>query len=166
MEKTDLTMLASTALASPWPAEHVMTVRVSIPPGNPGTPPHRHSGPVFGYMIEGEMTFELEGQPEYVVRAGDAFWEPGGDVIHYQAANNLMDTACTFVAVMMCVPGEPMLTFVSPEELQERAHLRVPRPGHDFDPDELGRRRQGPAGASELSMSSLHAEASPDGSRA
>ena len=27
------------------------------------TPPHRHSGPVFGYMLEGEMIFELEGRP-------------------------------------------------------------------------------------------------------
>jgi len=38
-----------------------MTVRLDLPPGDPGSPPHRHSGPVFGYMLEGEMIFELEG---------------------------------------------------------------------------------------------------------
>jgi hypothetical protein len=32
-----------------------MTALVEQPPGDPGTPPHRHSGPVFGYMVEGEM---------------------------------------------------------------------------------------------------------------
>jgi quercetin dioxygenase-like cupin family protein len=37
-----------------------MTVRLDLPPGDPGSPPHRHSGPVFGYMLEGEMIFELE----------------------------------------------------------------------------------------------------------
>jgi hypothetical protein len=31
-----------------------MTVRIELPPGDPGSPPHRHSGPVFGYMLEGE----------------------------------------------------------------------------------------------------------------
>jgi quercetin dioxygenase-like cupin family protein len=32
----------------------VMTVIIEFPPGAPGTPPHRHSGPAFGYMLEGE----------------------------------------------------------------------------------------------------------------
>src|SRR5689334_10084272 len=63
---------------------HAMTIVVEYPPGDPGAPPHRHSGPCFGYVLDGEMVFELEGEPARVVRAGEAFWEPGGDVIHYQ----------------------------------------------------------------------------------
>ena len=47
---------------------HVMTVVIEFPPGDPGTPPHRHSGPAFGYVLEGEMLLELEGEPERVVR--------------------------------------------------------------------------------------------------
>ena len=74
----------------PDPSE-AMTVLVTLPPGSGGGPPHRHIGPAFGYVIEGEMLFELEGDPERVVRAGDTFWEPGGDVIHYQDGNNLAD---------------------------------------------------------------------------
>src|SRR5262245_49525903 len=70
-----------------------MTVLLEVPPGDPGIPPHRHSGPLSAYVLEGEMLFELEGQPERVVRAGEAVYEPGGDVIHYQAANNRPDTA-------------------------------------------------------------------------
>lgn len=47
----------------------VVTARVEFPPGNPGTPPHRHSGPVFGYVLEGEMLYELEGEPPRVIRS-------------------------------------------------------------------------------------------------
>jgi quercetin dioxygenase-like cupin family protein len=106
----------------------VMVATIELPPGSPGTPPHRHSGPVFGYMLEGEMIFELEGEPERVIRAGEAFWEPGGDVIHYQAANNLGDAWSRFVVTMIGVPGEPMLTLVSAGELAERRDRRAPRP--------------------------------------
>ena len=105
-----------------------MTVLLELPPGDPGAPPHRHSGPVFGYMLEGEMIFELEGEPERVIRAGEAFWEPGGDVIHYQAANNLSDRWSRFVVVMMCAPGQEMLVFVDDEELEQRRSRRAPRP--------------------------------------
>lgn len=40
---------------------HAMTVVIEYPPGDPGTPPHRHSGPAFGFVLEGEMVLELEG---------------------------------------------------------------------------------------------------------
>ena len=48
---------------------HAMTVVIDYPPGSAGAPPHRHpSGPAFGYMLEGEMLFELEGEPPRVIR--------------------------------------------------------------------------------------------------
>ena len=77
---------------------HAMTVVIDYPPGSAGAPPHRHpSGPAFGYMLEGEMLFELEGEPPRVIRAGEAFWEPGGDVIHYSDGNNRDDMRCRFI---------------------------------------------------------------------
>ncbi|KUI05205.1 cupin [Mycolicibacterium acapulense] len=106
---------------------HAMTVVVDYPPGSPGAPPHRHpGGPAFGYMLEGEMLFELEGQPPRVIRAGEAFWEPGGDVIHYSDANNRDDMRCRFTVTMLCVPDQPMLVLVDQAELAARRHLRVP----------------------------------------
>ncbi|MEV4115996.1 cupin domain-containing protein [Nonomuraea sp. NPDC049695] len=105
-----------------------MTVLVTWPPGHPGTAPHRHSGPAFGYVIEGAVRFELEGEPERVVEAGETFWEPGGDVIHYQDGNALSDAPTRFVVFMLCEPGQPMLTYVDEGELAQRAHLRAPRP--------------------------------------
>ena len=106
---------------------NVMTVVVEFPPGDPGTPPHRHSGPAFGYVVKGEMLFELEGEPERVIPAGEAFWEPGGDVIHYQDGNNRDDVPLRFVVTMLCEPGKPMLTLVEEAELAQRKDRRAPR---------------------------------------
>jgi len=109
------------------PDAEVMTVIVEWPAGSPGARPHRHpGGPAFGYVLEGEMLFELEGEAPRVITAGEAFWEPGGDVIHYSDANNRDDMRCRFTVTMLCVPGQPMLTVVDDEELAARAHLRVP----------------------------------------
>jgi quercetin dioxygenase-like cupin family protein len=107
---------------------HAMTVVVEFPPGDPGTPPHRHSGPAFGYVLEGEMLFELEGEAPRVVRAGETFWEPGGDVIHYQDGNNRDDVKSRFTVTMFCTPGQPMLTLVDDDELEARRDRRVPAP--------------------------------------
>jgi quercetin dioxygenase-like cupin family protein len=105
---------------------HVMTVVINHPPGAPGYRPHRlPGGPGFGYMIDGEMLFELEGEAPRVLRAGDAFWGAGGDVIHYQDANNRTDIPCSFVLTLFRVPGQPMLEWVTEEELEERKGLRV-----------------------------------------
>lgn len=105
-----------------------MTIQIDWEPGDPGTPPHRHSGPAFGYVVEGAVRFELEGEPVRVVEAGGTFWEPGGDVIHYQDGNALGDARTRFVVTMMCAPGKPMLELVPEDELEQRAHLRAPRP--------------------------------------
>ena len=108
---------------------HAMTVVVDYPPGGAGAPPHRHpGGPAFGFVLEGEMLFELDGQPPRIVRAGEAFWEPGGDVIHYSDANNRDDVRCRFTVTMLCVPGEPTLVLVDDEELAARRHLRAVPP--------------------------------------
>jgi quercetin dioxygenase-like cupin family protein len=62
-------LLEQRILSIPHPAE-VMVMQVELPPGDVGTPPHRHSGPVFGYMIEGEMVFRVEAEPKLMIRAG------------------------------------------------------------------------------------------------
>jgi len=105
---------------------HAMTVVIEYPAGDPGAPPHRHpGGPAFGYVIEGEMRFELEGEAPRVVKAGEAFWEPGGDVIHYSDGNNRDDTRLKFVVTMLCDPGQPMLVLVEEDELRARQDKRV-----------------------------------------
>ncbi|GHG03891.1 MULTISPECIES: cupin domain-containing protein [Amycolatopsis] len=101
-----------------------MTIVIEYPPGDPGTPPHRHPGPAFGYVLEGEMVFELEGEPPRIVRAGEAFWEPGGDVIHYQDGNNRDDVPVRFTVTMLCEPGKPMVDLVTEDELSAKGWSR------------------------------------------
>jgi quercetin dioxygenase-like cupin family protein len=95
-------------------------VEVDLPAGDPGSPPHRHSGPVFGYVVEGELLFHFEAQDERVITAGQAFWEPGGDVVHYQAANNTHADRTRFVAVIIGRRGEPPMTLPTAAELAAR----------------------------------------------
>ena len=104
---------------------HAMTIVVEFPPGDPGSPPHRHPGPAFGYVLEGEMIFELEGEPPRVVKAGEAFWEPGGDVIHYSDGNARDDVTLRFTVTMLCEPGRPMLVLVDDDELARRQDRRA-----------------------------------------
>ncbi|WP_216589804.1 cupin domain-containing protein [Streptomyces brasiliscabiei] len=122
-----ITTLPGAAALIPEGAE-ARSVRVTLPPGDPGAPPHRHPGPLFGYVTEGEILFELEGQPPRVLKAGDAVFEPGGDVVHYQGANNLADAQSQLVVTMFAPPGTPLLTVLGAEEIAARRHLRAVQP--------------------------------------
>jgi quercetin dioxygenase-like cupin family protein len=112
----------------PWIPDgaHAMTQVVELPPADDGPGPHRHSGPVFGYVLEGRILFELEGEAPREIVAGEAFWEPGGDVVHYQVANLDSHSASRFIAVCICAPGAEMITMLEPEEISARDHLRHP----------------------------------------
>ena len=74
--------------------------------------------------MEGRIKFELEGEAPREIVAGEAFWEPGGDVVHYQAANLESQNWSRFIAVCICAPGVDMITMLEPEEIAARDHLR------------------------------------------
>jgi quercetin dioxygenase-like cupin family protein len=125
---TALTVLQSVTPPDMPANAEVTTVTLEWPPGSAGAPPHRHpGGPAFGYVLEGEMLFELEGEAPRVIKAGEVFWEPGGDLIHYSDANNRTDAWLRFLVVMVCAPGQPMLVLVEDDELAARRDRRVPR---------------------------------------
>jgi quercetin dioxygenase-like cupin family protein len=52
-------------------------VEVTIEPGQSGVP-HRHPGPGFGYVVEGEYELGIDDQPNKVLKAGETFYEPTG----------------------------------------------------------------------------------------
>jgi hypothetical protein len=70
------------------------------------------------------MVFEVQGEPPRVVKAGEAFWEPGGDAIHYQDANNRTDSPLRFVVTMLMARGQPLLVFLADDELQRSGWVR------------------------------------------
>ena len=51
------------------------TVEVTLEPGQ-SSRPHRHPGPVFGYVLEGEYEWAINDQPVKKLKAGDTFYEP------------------------------------------------------------------------------------------
>ena len=53
------------------------TVEVTLEPGQ-ASAPHRHPGPVFGYVIEGEYEWAIDDSPAKRLKAGDTFYEPIG----------------------------------------------------------------------------------------
>ena len=52
-------------------------VEVTLEPGQAGMP-HRHAGPVFGYVLEGEYEWAIDDQPSKILKVGDTFYEPSG----------------------------------------------------------------------------------------
>jgi quercetin dioxygenase-like cupin family protein len=52
-------------------------VEVTYEPGQAGAS-HRHPGPAFGYVLEGEYEWAIDDQPAKILKAGETFYEPGG----------------------------------------------------------------------------------------
>jgi len=52
-------------------------VEVTFEPGQAGAS-HRHPGPAFGYVLEGEYEWAINDHPAKVLKAGETFYEPGG----------------------------------------------------------------------------------------
>jgi quercetin dioxygenase-like cupin family protein len=72
---------------------------VTIPPGTKDTP-HRHTGPVFGYVLEGEYEHAIDDEPITTYKAGETFYEPSGSV-HRVAQNPNAKTATRLLAVIV-----------------------------------------------------------------
>ena len=62
------------------------TVELALEPGQAGTP-HRHPGPVFGYVLEGEYELGLDDQPTKVLKAGETFYEATGAPVRRRATH-------------------------------------------------------------------------------
>lgn len=58
-------------------ATNATVVEVTLQPGQEGSP-HRHPGPAFGYVMEGEYEWAIDEQPARVLKVGESFYEPGG----------------------------------------------------------------------------------------
>src|SRR3954454_3823041 len=54
-------------------------LEVTFEPGQKDTR-HRHTGPVFGYVLEGEYEHAINDEPVKTYKAGDTFYEPSGCV--------------------------------------------------------------------------------------
>ncbi len=61
---------------------------------------HRHAGPVFGYVLEGEYEHAINDEPAKIYKAGETFYEPSG-ALHRVARNPNSKTRTRLLAVIL-----------------------------------------------------------------
>ena len=100
--------LARHALSGPFEGWEVVLVELNIPPGrtNPG-PGHRHPGAVLGYVVEGQMRFAINNEPEQVLPVGKTFFEPSG-AVHTTNGSARSDGPTRAVVFMLVPKGSPL----------------------------------------------------------
>ncbi len=74
------------------------TVELTLEPGQSGTP-HRHPGPVFGYVIEGTYEWAIDDRAARTLKAGDTFYEPTGCL--HRVSSNPGQTRARVLAVLL-----------------------------------------------------------------
>ena len=79
------------------------TVEVTFAPGA-ASAPHRHPGPVFGYVLEGELEFAVGDEKVRTLKAGDTFYEPA--MVLHRVARNPSDKATTRVLAVVVHPRD------------------------------------------------------------
>jgi quercetin dioxygenase-like cupin family protein len=66
--------------------------------------PHRHAGPAFGYVLEGQFEWAIDDQPARVLRVGETFYEPGGSL--HRVARNPAARGRTRVLAVILHPSD------------------------------------------------------------
>jgi quercetin dioxygenase-like cupin family protein len=84
-------------------AASATVVEVTFAPGQEDSP-HHHTGPVFGYVLEGEYEHALNDEPVKTYKAGDTFYEPSGSV--HRVARNPSKTAKTRLLAVILHPRD------------------------------------------------------------
>ena len=88
------------------------TVEVTMEPGR-GSPPHRHAGPVFGYVLEGEYEHALDDEPVTTYKAGDTFYEPTGS-LHRVSRNPSAKGSTRLLATVVHPRDAKQITIAEP----------------------------------------------------
>ena len=68
---------------------------------------HRHPGFVFGYVLEGDLRFKVDGGEETTYHAGQMFYEKPGSV-HRVSANASDTRPCRFLAMVFVDKTKPL----------------------------------------------------------
>lgn len=74
MESVAVRTLMQEPLAE-MPNPEVTVITLTVAPGAV-SPPHKHTGQVFAYLLEGEIENQVEPDPPRTYKAGEFFYEP------------------------------------------------------------------------------------------
>jgi len=92
----------------------VTVVEVTLEPGQAGTP-HRHAGPVIGYVLGGEYEWAIDDQPAKTIRTGDTFYEPTG-CLHRVSKNPAAKGNTRVLAVVLHPRDARQITIPEPKK--------------------------------------------------
>jgi quercetin dioxygenase-like cupin family protein len=92
----------------------VTVVEVTLKPGQAGKP-HRHTGPVIGYVLEGEYEHALNDEPVKTYKAGDTFYEPSG-CLHRVSRNPSKKGKTRVLAVVLHPRDARQITIPEPKK--------------------------------------------------
>lgn len=81
----------------------VTTFELTFAPGAAGTP-HRHPGPIFGYVVAGEFEQALGNEKPRRLKAGDSFYEPA--MALHAVSRNPSTTSTTRVIAILVHPRD------------------------------------------------------------
>jgi quercetin dioxygenase-like cupin family protein len=74
-------------------------VEVTLAPGQVEAA-HRHPGPAFGYVLEGEYEWAVDDNKPRILKAGDTFYEPTG-CLHGVGRNPSKTNKARFIATVL-----------------------------------------------------------------
>ncbi|MGA2923304.1 MAG: cupin domain-containing protein [Candidatus Sulfotelmatobacter sp.] len=94
-------------------------VEVQYGPGE-SSPQHSHPCSVIGYVVDGTIRTQIEGEPEATYKAGEAFYEPPNG-LHEVSANASQTQPATLIAYFVCDHNMPLSINVP-----EHTHAKEP----------------------------------------
>jgi quercetin dioxygenase-like cupin family protein len=103
--------LARHALTGALEGFDAVLVEVNFAPGT-SAPEHRHPGSILGYVVDGQMRFGINNEPDRIVPAGGTFFEPSGAV--HTAFGSASPDAPVRALVFLVVPNGSPLTERAP----------------------------------------------------
>jgi quercetin dioxygenase-like cupin family protein len=90
-----------------------------------GSPPHRHPGPVSGYVLEGTFEFQVEGSPLKVLKAGDNFFEPRM-ILHMVGRNPDKSKRTRVLATIVHPSAASSIMIMEPVKANQRERKEQP----------------------------------------
>jgi quercetin dioxygenase-like cupin family protein len=72
-------------------------------------PKHTHPGEEIGFILEGELTLEIDGKPPQKLKAGDSFFVPAGQV---HTGKNTAKGKTVVVSTYIIEKGKPLASMV------------------------------------------------------
>jgi quercetin dioxygenase-like cupin family protein len=94
----------------------VTMLEVTIEAGQ-SSAPHRHPGPVFGYVLEGDYEWGLNDQPVKTLKVGDTFYEPTRS-LHRVSRNPSATTRTRLLAAMLHPRDTKQLVIPEPAKME------------------------------------------------